>query len=581
MRRTKIVCTIGPASESPEVIRKMIAAGMDVARFNFSHGTQQVHKIWMDRVTQIASEMGANVALMIDTKGPEIRLGKFEGGRAVLEEGSTFVLTTREVLGNSEIAWVQYPGIVDDVSVGSEVLLGDGNITLVVKSKTPDEIECFVKSGGVISDGKKVNLPGATVSLAPLSEKDMSDIQFGIRQGADFVAASFIRKASDVLEIRRVIEEYGGDLHIIAKIENREGVENLDEILKVADGLMVARGDLGVEIPAEEVPILQKVMIEKAMRLGKPVITATQMLESMVSKPRPTRAEASDVANAILDGTDAVMLSGETAAGRYPVEAVKIMARIAERTEKALNFSRFSAIRVETKAKTTTDAVSHATCTLAEELDAAAIITSTRSGQTTRMVSKYRPKVPIIAATPDIRVMRKLALVWGAKPVLIEPTEDTDTMYKRVVDAAINAGYVREGDMVIITAGVPVGIPGTTNTIKAHTIGNVVLKGTGVGQHPVTGRVRIIRSSIDAANFTPGEILVTMATHAGLMSLIERSAGIIAEEGGLTSHAAVACLNLGIPAIVGAGGATGILKNGTVVTLDPARGLVYLGNARV
>ncbi|MDP2858896.1 MAG: pyruvate kinase [Bacillota bacterium] len=481
MRKAKIVATIGPASQSPDILLQMIEAGVNVARFNFSHGNHETHGKWMETVRASAEACGVPVALMIDTKGPEIRLGKFAGGSASLVEGSTFVLRTGEVTGDSSQAWVRYPGIVGDAAGGREILLDDGNIALVVKSIAADHIVTQVKSGGVITDGKKVNLPGCPVSLPSVSEQDMSDILFGLRCGADMVAASFVRKAQDVLDIRRIIEESGGSMMVIAKIESREGVDNLDEILAVADGLMVARGDLGVEIPTEEVPLLQKTMIDKAVRLGKPVITATQMLESMVQRPRPTRAEASDVANAILDGTDAVMLSAETATGRYPVESVKMMARIAEKTEGSPEFAHLMARYSGTEPATiagggtqangttpasVTGAVSHASCTTAAELGAAAIITPTQSGHTTRMVAKHRPAAPIVAATTDPRLMRRLALLWGTYPVLIEATTNTDLLLERSVNAALASGIVREGDVVVITAGVPVGVPGTTNMMK-------------------------------------------------------------------------------------------------------------------
>jgi pyruvate kinase len=414
-----------------------------------------------------------------------------------------------------------------------------------------------------------------------VSEKDISDILLGIREGADFVAASFVRKADDIHEIRRIIEQTGGDMHIIAKIENAEGVENIDDILAVADGLMVARGDLGVEIPSEEVPLLQKTMIEKARRLGKPVITATQMLESMVAKPRPTRAEASDVANAIFDGTDALMLSAETTVGKYPVESVKMMATIAERTERALNFTELLVRRAETKAKSVTDAISHATCTTAAELDAHAIITATQSGLTTRMVARYRPQAPVIAVTWSPRVQRKLALVWGAKPVIMERADDSDALLEGAIGAALGSGLIKEGDMVVMTMGLPAWVTGTTNTVQVRTVGSIVLRGTGIGSKPATGRVRIYRSPADAVKFSPGDILVAVATHGDLTPLIEKAGGVITEEGGLSSHAASVCVNLAVPAVVGAKGATVVLKQGTVVTIDPAAGLVYLGSARV
>ena len=580
IRRTKIVCTMGPSLESADTMRQVIGAGMDVARFNFSHGDHSTHARWIDTLTHAARECGRNIALMADTKGPEIRLGRFRTGSVLLEEGARFVLSLEPVLGDENAVWVQYDGIVDDVQPGMQVLVDDGNICLQVESVTTTEVVTKVISGGVVTDGKKVNLPGAIVSLPSISPKDVADIRFAVERGFDFIAASFVRKPSDVLDIRRVIEEAGGDMHIIAKIENKEGVENLDEILKVSDGLMVARGDLGVEIPAEEVPLLQKSMIKKSMRLGKPVITATQMLESMVTRPRPTRAEASDVANAILDGSCAVMLSAETAIGKYPVEAVQIMARIAERTELSLRPVDFLEDSTD-GSRSVTDAVSHATCSTARELGAAAIICATQSGHTSRMVAKSRPSATIIAATPDERVKRKLALVWGVTPVKIEPTTRSDMLFERAIGAARASGLVSEGELVVLTAGIPVGVPGTTNMLTVQTIGSAVLRGIGMGTEPVSAKANLIKKSSDAPKFRAGDILVTTATHPGMMGLIERAVAVVTEEGGLTSHAARACLSLGIPVIVGAAGATTRLEDGALITVDPARGLVYLGSVRV
>ena len=581
MRKTKIVATIGPASQSPDVISQMIEAGVNVARFNFSHGTHETHGAWIETVRAASETLGVPIALMIDTKGPEIRLGKFLGGSAFLADGATFVLRTDEVLGDASQAWVRYPGIVNDAVAGRDILLDDGNITLAVKSIEADGIVTQVKSGGIVADGKKVNLPGCSVSLPAVSEQDMSDILFGMRCGADMVAASFVRKAQDILEIRRIIEESGGSMMIIAKIESREGVDNLEEILSVSDGLMVARGDLGVEIPTEEVPILQKIMIDKAVRLGKPVITATQMLESMVQRPRPTRAEASDVANAILDGTDAVMLSAETASGKYPVESVRMMARIAERTENSPDFAHLMAKYAGTESASVTGALSHASCTTAAELGAAAIITPTQSGHTTRMVARHRPSVPIIAATTEPGVMRQLALLWGTYPVLIEATKDTDLLLERAVNGALATGIVREGDMVVITAGIPVGVPGTTNMMKVQTIGRIIVRGTGLGQKAVTGPARVVTTPAAAAKFAPGEILVVAAMNEGLEALIEKAAGIVFEQNGSASQAAMVALGSGVPVIAGATGATNLIKTGSIVTIDPSHGLVYLGSVRV
>ncbi len=582
MRRTKIITTIGPASEKLEVLTKLIEAGADVCRLNFSHGSQQEHQRRIETIREASRITGKPVAIMIDLKGPEIRIGTFEQGKIMLKEGDAFTLTTQECVGNQERVWVQYPDIVKDVVPGGYLLLDDGNITLQATEVTDTEIRTKVIVGGPLSDRKKINLPGTKVSLPALSEKDISDIRFGVRMNVDFVAGSFIRKAADVLEIRRVIEEAGGHQHIISKVESQEGFDNLDEILEVSDGLMVARGDLGVEVPTEEVPLMQKRMIERANQMGKPVITATQMLESMVTKPRPTRAEASDVANAIMDGTDAIMLSAESAAGRYPVEAVRTMATIAQRTEVALDYvGILNRKRRTSTLDTVTEAISHATVTTAADLGAKAIISATRSGFTARMVSKYRPGCPIVAVTPDETVARKLQLVWGVTTIIKEETPDTDELIDRAVEGAVESGLVQNGDLVVITAGVPAGITGTTNLIKVHTVAETLVKGTGVGRLPATGIARVVTSEADLSKVQPGDILVTRMTDAEYIPAMERCGGIITEEGGLTSHAAVAGLSLSKPVIVGATGATTRIADGTTITLDVTRGLVLRGAVTV
>lgn len=582
MRRTKIVCTIGPASEKPEQVRQLLLAGMDVARLNFSHGSHAEHKRRINTLRAVAQEMGRPLAIMLDNRGPEIRLGTFRGGQVKLAEGDVFVLTTRPVTGDRTQVHVTYPDLPRDVRPGQTILLADGALALEVLETTADEVRCRVKNGGELSDRKKVNLPGTTVSLPPLSEQDVKDLTFGVENGVDFVAASFIRKAEDVLEIRRVLEERGADIPIIAKIESREGVANIDAILRVADGVMVARGDLGIEIPAEDVPLIQKMIIRKANRLGKPVITATQMLESMVTSPRPTRAEASDVANAILDGSDAVMLSEETATGNYPVEAVATMARIAERAEEALPYAEFLARSGGSEDVSVTNAISHATCAMASALRAAAILVSTSSGYTARMVARNRPAAPIIAVTPSEAVVRRLMLVWGVIPQWAPATANTDEMIDRAVDTALSHGYIRQGDLVIITAGVPAGVAGTTNLIKVQVVGDILARGSGVGHVGVSGQVSVVRSAAEGERkFKRGQILVTTATDRSLVPFMEQAAAIITEEGGLGSHAAVVGFNLGIPVVVGVTGACDLLTDGVVVTVDPVRGLIYRGRAQV
>ena len=580
MKRTKIVCTLGPASDSKPVLRKMVENGMNVARLNFSHGSHEEHKAKMDLVKEVSKELGQTVALLLDTKGPEGRIRQFESGQVLLKEGDPFTLTTKEINGNQEMVSVTYPNLPRELSPGKMILIDDGLIQLRVLEVTDTEVRCVVENGGVLSNNKSINCPDVNISLPAITQKDREDIEFGIREGIDFIAASFVRKADDVIEIRRVLEENrGNQIQIISKIENREGVNNIEEIIEVSDGIMVARGDLGVEIPPEEVPLVQKLIINKCNQAGKPVITATQMLDSMIRNPRPTRAEVADVANAIFDGTDAIMLSGETAAGKYPVEAVLTMNRIAQTTEDSLDYKERLGNFI-TKEISITNAISHATCTTAQELGAAAIFTATSSGHTARMVSKYRPSSPIIAFTPNEKVVNQLQLVWGVYPVLVKEFTNTDEIFEHSVEKALDRKLVNLGDLVVITAGIPVGIAGTTNLIKVQTIGEILLHGTGIGKESVTGRVRIVKNK-EAEDFQQGDILVAVATDKDMMDTIKKSAGMIIEEGGLTSHAAIVALNLGIPVVVGAENATKTLKEGQLVTIDSVRGLVYKGKAKV
>ncbi|WP_227765281.1 pyruvate kinase [Zhaonella formicivorans] len=582
MRHTKIVCTIGPASESIETLKKMMQAGMNVARLNFSHGNHQEHEARIKAIRQAAVELNYNIGIMLDTKGPEIRIGDLAEPKLNLQEGRELTLTIRPVLGNEDIISINYPGLPKDVQTGDRILIDDGLIALEVLQSTEDSIRCRILNSGEISSRKGVNVPGVNISLAVLTEKDLEDIKFGIKHGLDFIAPSFIRSAGDVLEIRKILEEHGSDMQIISKIENRAAVNNIDEILQVSDGIMVARGDLGVEIPAEEVPIVQKSIIAKCNQAGKPVITATQMLDSMVRNPRPTRAEANDVANAIFDGSDAVMLSGESAAGKYPVEAVQTMARIAERAEEALDYSRFARGKDIKAPKTVTDSIGHATVNIAMELGAAAIITPTASGSTARMVAKYRPKAPIIATASNRAVMRKLSLVWGVVALEIPQTVGTDEMINTSVEMAIDKGEIKLGDLVVVTAGVPAGIPGTTNLLKVHIVGEAVVKGQGIGRNSASGKVQICLSAKEAlAKINAGDVMVARATDRDYVPAMEKAAAVITEVGGLTSHAAIVGLNLGIPVIVGAEGALRLLEEGLIVTVDASRGLVYKGITKV
>lgn len=583
LKKTKIICTVGPSTDASGILPAMLESGMNVARFNFSHGNHDDHakRIAMVRAAGIATKKP--VALMLDTKGPEMRLGKFKDGKVLLEVGQKFTLTGKTVEGTKDIASVSHKLLPQEVSAGNIILLSDGLISLVVDHVDGDEIVTTVQNSGEVGNMKRVAVPGISVQLPPLSDQDVADVLFGVKQGMDCIAASFVQRAADILAIRRVLEDVGYDMLIIAKIENAAGVNNIDEILKVADGIMVARGDLGVEIPTEEVPIIQKLLIQKCNKAGKPVITATQMLESMITNPRPTRAEASDIANAIFDGSDCIMLSGETASGNYPVEAVKMMAKIAIRTEGSLEYSTLLAERGLAHSRTTTEAISHATVQVAHGLAAAAIITATESGYTARMVSMYRPQAVIVAVTPNERTLRQLLLQWGVCPVLGPASKDSDQMVNNSVACALFSNLVKDGDLVVITAGVPVGTTGTTNMIRVHIVGNILMRGTGIGQKSVTGKVCIVSSSRDLVDkFEPGDILVVSGIDEQSAVFATKAAAIIAEEGGFTSQAAIVGISYGMPVIVGVDGATERLIDGDIVTVDASRGLIFQGeiNAR-
>ncbi|WP_341281693.1 pyruvate kinase [Paenibacillus sp. FSL H8-0537] len=582
MRKTKIVCTIGPSSESLENTKKLILAGMNVARLNFSHGDFEEHGNRIKNIRQANIELGKTTAILLDTKGPEIRLGKLKEEPIELVQGEKIALTTEEILGDVTRIPITYTDLPNDVSVGSTILIDDGLIGLTVEDVQGTEIICRIVNSGQIKSKKGVNVPGVNISLPGITEKDANDIVFGIEQGVDFIAASFVRKASDVLEIRELLERHNaGHIQIISKIENQQGVDNLDEILEVSDGLMVARGDLGVEIPAEEVPLVQKSMIQKCNRAGKPVITATQMLDSMQRNPRPTRAEASDVANAIFDGTDAIMLSGETAAGKYPVESVQTMARIAERAESALEYREIFTKQANAQQTSVTEAISQAVANSAFDLKAKAIVTSTQSGFTSRMVSKYRPKAPIIAVTTEETVMRRLALVWGVIPVKGALVDSTDGLFENAVTGALSTGLLALGDTIVITAGVPVGRSGTTNLIKIHHIGELLANGQGIGSQTATGKIVVARTPEEAiAKTTQGSILVTVSTDKEYMPAFEKAAAVVTEQGGITSHAAVCGINLGIPVILGISNATTILEDGMEVTLYGETGVIYSGQSK-
>ncbi|CDD48775.1 pyruvate kinase [Firmicutes bacterium CAG:534] len=466
MRKTKIICTIGPASESEEKLRELMIAGMNVARFNFSHGSHEEHKKKFDRVIKISNELGIPVATLLDTKGPEIRLKDIEGGKTELVAGQKFILTTEDILGNNEKVSITYKNLKNDISAGTTILIDDGLIEMVVDSIEETDIICTVVNGGPISNHKGVNVPGAVLSMPYISEVDRSDIMFGCDMGFDFIAASFVRCKEDILEVRKILDEHNSHMKIIAKIENMQGIENLEDILTVSDGIMVARGDMGVEIPMEEVPVVQKRMIKMAEAQGKHVVTATQMLDSMIKNPRPTRAEVADVANAIYDGTTAIMLSGESAAGLYPVEAVKTMSQIAERAEQDIDYNSRMKRREHIDSFDVTTAISHATCTTAMDLKVAAIITVTISGFTAGMISRYKPNCPIIACSVSPRICRQLSLSWGVTPIWIARESTAEDLFDEAVRAAEEAGYIKKGDKVVLTAGVPLGVSGRTNMLR-------------------------------------------------------------------------------------------------------------------
>lgn len=466
MRKTKIICTIGPACESEERLKELMLAGMNVARFNFSHGTHEEQKAKFERVLRVREELGLPVATLLDTKGPEIRLRDFEGGKAELISGQTFTLTTEEMMGTAQRATISYKNLKNDISVGTTILIDDGLIEMQVEQIEGEEIVCRVINGGVVSNHKGVNVPGAVLSMPYISDADREDILFGIQMGFEFLAASFARTRDDILQIREILRDNGSDMKIIAKIENMQGITDLEEILDVSDGVMVARGDMGVEIPMEEVPVLQKKMIKMANAQGKHVITATQMLESMIKNPRPTRAEATDIANAIYDGTTAIMLSGESAAGLYPVEAVKTMARIAVSAENDIDYRRRMSVCGSTDKKDITTAIAYATCSTAMDLNAAAIITVTLSGFTAAAISRFKPACPIIGCAMSERVCAQLNLLWGVNPILIQMEDTTESLFADAVEEAKTRGFVKSGDVVVITAGVPLGVVGKTNMIR-------------------------------------------------------------------------------------------------------------------
>ncbi|MGM0216950.1 pyruvate kinase [Enterococcus sp. AZ126] len=580
MKKTKIVCTIGPASETVDMLVNLMNAGMNVCRLNFSHGDFEEHGNRIKNIREAAKITGKRVAILLDTKGPEIRTNEMENGAITLKTGDSVRLSMTEMLGTNEKFSITYPELINDVNVGSHILLDDGLIDLEVTDidRTANEIVTLVKNEGVLKNKKGVNVPGVSVNLPGITDKDAADIRFGIEQGVDFIAASFVRRATDVLEITKILEEENAThIQIIPKIENQEGIDNIDEILKVSDGLMVARGDMGVEIPTEDVPVVQKDLIQKCNALGKPVITATQMLDSMQRNPRPTRAEANDVANAIYDGTDAVMLSGETAAGDYPLEAVQTMARIAVRTEEALINQDSFALKLYSKTDMA-EAIGQSVGHTARNLGIQTIVAATESGHTARMISKYRPKSHIVAITFTEQKARSLSLSWGVYATVADKPASTDEMFNLATHTSQEEGFASEGDLIIITAGVPVGERGTTNLMKIQMIGSKLVQGQGIGEASVIAKAVVANTAEEAvANAVEGSILVLKTTDKDYMPAIDKAIALVVEEGGLTSHAAVVAIAKDIPVIVGAADATSLIENDELITVDPRRGIVYRG----
>ena len=578
LKKTKIVCTLGPSSNTPEIIEKMIKAGMNVARFNFSHGSHEEHKQRIDMVRAASQKLGIPVALLLDTKGPEIRLGKFKNGSIMMEAGKDFTLTARDIEGDETIASMNYKELPQDVKAGDHILLSDGLVNLEVVSVDGEDIHTKILNSGKMSDRKRVAVPGIAINLPAVSETDATDIEFGCRMNMDWIAASFIQRGKDVLTIRKILEKHDSHMKIISKIECQAAVNNIDDIIKMSDGIMVARGDLGVEVPAEEVPMLQKVLIHKCQAAGKPVITATQMLESMCNNPRPTRAETSDVANAILDGTDAIMLSGETAGGLYPVEAVETMARVATFTES--NFAPKSYEDVDAESTTTTESIGKAVVKIAKDLHAAAIIASTERGGTAQMISKFRPACPIVAVSPHEAIVRRLQLNWGVQAVTGKEANDTDAVVDNAIFAALDNDLIKAGDLVVLTAGVPVAKAGSTNMIRVQVVGDVLLRGTGIGRNSAIGKVCVAQSKEDLEkNFSDGCILVLRSARADFVDYMKRASAIVSEEVGLTSESAIVAITLGIPTVVGAAHAVDTLENGEIVTVDASRGTIFRGEA--
>lgn len=575
MKNTKMVATIGPASESEEVLRSLFEEGVNVARLNFSHGSHEEHKIKIDRIKKLRREMDLPIGIMLDTKGPEIRLGDIEG-EVLLEIGQKFILTSKDLIGNKQIASISYKDLYKDLKIGDKILIDDGLVELLVKSIEGEEIITEVKNSGTISSHKGVNVPGVDIKLPALTERDILDIKFGIKEDVDFIAASFIRSREDVLAIRKVLEEEKDyTTKIISKIESQKAVELIDEIIEVSDGIMVARGDLGVEIETEAVPIIQKKIIKKCNIAGKTVITATQMLDSMIRNPRPTRAETNDVANAVLDGTSAVMLSGETASGKYPLKSVVTMRKICEYTESTVDHNEILENRIKDVENSMTNSIGRSACVIARDLAANAIITATTSGNTSRAIAKFRPETPIIASTPFEKIKNQLSLVWGVRPVKVLNFKDTDNLIDASMEVAVKKGFLKSGDLVVLTAGVPTGIAGSTNLLKIENVSEILGRGTAIGKKKKKARAVVANTFEELKeNFKTKDIIICKGTDGRMIPYMEKSSGFVTEEAGFTSNGAVAAISLNKTAIVGVKDITELIKTGDIITIDGTDGTV-------
>ena len=579
LKRAKIVATLGPSSSGPEMIRKLILAGVDVFRLNFSHGKHADHEQRILDIRQVSKELGRVVGILQDIQGPKIRIGDVKDGQVLLTPGTPFFLQSKPRVADENGASVSYENLEKDVPAGAQVLLDDGLLELKVLEPTPDGLRCEVVVGGPLKPNKGVNFPSVKMDVDVLSDKDREDLVFGAKMGVDFVAASFVQEAADVLKIKDYMVQHGSRAHIISKIERRDAVECIADIAAVSDGVMVARGDLGVETAPEEVPLAQKRIIAHCNQIGKPVITATQMLDSMINNPRPTRAEASDVANAVFDGTDAVMLSNESAAGNYPLEAVETMVRIVRMAERSALAKRRDNRDLAVGAPVV-DAISLATAQLADKLGAAAIVTATATGSSARMVARYRPHCPIAALAMDEEVCRQLSLVWGVYPRVLPRAYSDEELINNAMSLIHKEGMVHDGDLVVVTAGFPLGVPGNTNFIKVEMASTVIARGQGLGKKAIHGTVRLVHSAEEAAQKVhAGDILVTSETNKDFVPAMRMAGGVIVKEGGLTSHAAIVCLQLGIPLLLEVPDWS-TLPDGEVITMDPVRGVVFKGKAR-